>query len=905
MTPNEDQARARINEILRQLGVRQQTAKSAGGWLVILLIGAWSTYWYIAIDVVWWHDIGLFAAAICCSMLTGAMGIMLGERMALTAASRRFIKSFARDYLNFRRARRALDDPDKPGKAGNMLSHALNLRTSPCSLYGGPAPGADPRTGIDHLLTTLSERDSWRRQFSGVLAVDLIVFLTVSRSSAQMPHIASPWVTLAVIAAIVALLVLRVVMTARVDLRRARRTIFAIYPPGSSLYQLVYSHLVSLSHSVPTALVHLLPDPSIQGTQAAVPEHQDDGPHDGSIHTAEASPPVGSASEAKQPPPRLRITPTGGSAGNPVEVPSPADGESACDVVTEISPESEPTPEGTTTALGVGQLASFLGAATPRKKRVVVQDPGFVEAIRIAYRSDITSVVSVLQQGFSALVCCDKIVVEHLWKEIVTVAGLEAVVLEVSDAASTDSGGLLQQQIKALKARIQSVDAQRVLVVPNLDLLAGGSSHPSEAAREFIEQVYRASSCVILAFSDPSLELPTVLSNRFSIRRNIEGVPKHVEGRDGRRVSIGNALIRPDEIAQIEAFDPEALYSHISGLNPIEIRRIVRYAIRESAEHVSMENLYETIRLFKANASRTFEVHDVKFTDIGGYEAVKAQLERAILLMEGHFRLPNEKLRRQLIPRGFLLYGPPGTGKTLFAKAVAHRLRATVAVVSGPEILEAYWGATERRIRELFAGARRNAPAVLVFDEFDAIAPVRSSGPTNSSHFMASIVAQILTEMDGFRADVPILVIGTTNRLELIDPAFLRPSRFQPIAIGLPDRDERYAIAKIHCEQFALTVSDETMNALAEATAAFSGDEIKSIFREACVAQAAGNLGEHGIDYELGRQVGQIQRRKEKRPSSSTVDLEIVSEAATRARDSEEAGMIPIVIRRVAERRSR
>lgn len=899
MTSNEDQARARINEILRHLSARGYIVKAAGGWLAIGLLVAWTIFWYIAIHVAWWHAIGLFAAAIFCAVMTTQSAMLLGDRLALVAASRRFGKSFGPDPINFRRARRALDDPDKPGRAANLLSHALNLRATPVSLSGGPAAGADPHQAITHLLETLKWRDNLRRLFSTAVALNLVVLLTVSRSSTQLPHIASARMTFAVIIVIVATLILRVTVLGRLDLRRARRTILAIYPPSSPAYPLVCRYLQSASQ---TALLKRLPSPL--ATEASTPERED-ARVDAPIHTAGAPPSASPTTRVGAPPSRLRIVPTGGSPSDAAEVPLAAATPSGPEAVTDTLSEREPPPEEATSPLGVGQLASLLSAASPRKKRSEMQDPGFVEAIRIAYRSEIKSVVSVLQQGFSALVCCDKIVVEHLWKEIVTAAGLEPVVLEVSDAAASENGGFLQQQMKALKARIQSVDAQRVLVVPNLDLLAGGSSYPSDPAREFIEQVYRASSCVILGFSDPSLELPEVLSNRFSIRRNIEGVPKHVDGRDGQRVPIGNALIRPEEIAQIRGFDPEALYSHISGLNPIEIRRIVRFAIHESGEQISTEKLYDTIRLFKANASRTFEIHDVKFSDIGGYEEVKAQLERAIALMEGQLRLPNEKLRRQLIPRGFLLHGPPGTGKTLFAKAVAHRLRATVAVVSGPEILDAYWGATERRIRELFAGARRNAPAVLVFDEFDAIAPVRTSGPTNSSHFMASIVAQILTEMDGFRPDVPILVIGTTNRLELIDPAFLRPSRFQPIAIGLPDRDARLAIAKIHCDQFGLTVSDTTMSALADATAAFSGDEIKSIFREACVSQAAGNLAGHTIDYEIGKQVGQIQRRKEKRPSSSTVDLEIVSGAATRRRDSEEAGMIPIVLRRAADRHDR
>jgi transitional endoplasmic reticulum ATPase len=227
--------------------------------------------------------------------------------------------------------------------------------------------------------------------------------------------------------------------------------------------------------------------------------------------------------------------------------------------------------------------------------------------------------------------------------------------------------------------------------------------------------------------------------------------------------------------------------------------------------------------------------------------------------MSGLGRLPDERLRRELIPRGFLLYGPPGTGKTLFAKAVANQLHATIRVVSGPEVTDMYVGESERKLRAVFAEARRNAPSVVVFDEFDSIAAKRSGRDDGGSRAGNALVAQILTEMDGFRPDVPMLVIGTTNRLSLIDPALLRPSRFQPIAIGLPDEAARRQIARVHAAHFGVEVSAELLDAIADATYGFNGDQIRSIFRDACVGMHCETPPRPPTAERLGFLVGRIR----------------------------------------------
>ncbi|MFO1433402.1 MAG: ATP-binding protein [Candidatus Competibacteraceae bacterium] len=462
------------------------------------------------------------------------------------------------------------------------------------------------------------------------------------------------------------------------------------------------------------------------------------------------------------------------------------------------------------------------------------------EAVRLAYAQEIDRVASFLRSHLSVLVVCDKLVVEHLWRDMARRAGLREIVL----AAAEEEGGelmprsLRQRQMALLKELTQSLKRGDVLVIPHLDLLAGGAdTNLSNETREFIELVYSTSDRLMLAFADRSLVIPEVLAARFAVRVLISGVPRTVSYPDGSERLLGEALITAAEAGCFNQFNPEGLYKNVAGMNPIQIRHAIVYAVKEhtGAGPVPVERLYQAIRAFKVQTSANFEVPDVGFEDIGGYDEVKTELNRALELMAGSYRLPDERLRRELIPRGFIFHGPPGTGKTLFAKAIANKLNATVQVVSGPEIMDMYVGESERKIRELFAEARRNAPAVLVFDEFDAIAARRSGREDGGSRAGNAVVAQILTEMDGFRADVPLLVIGTTNRLDIIDAALLRPSRFQAITIGLPDTAARRAIAAVHARRFQVEVAPELVDLVAEITAGCNGDEIRSLFRDACV----------------------------------------------------------------------
>lgn len=463
------------------------------------------------------------------------------------------------------------------------------------------------------------------------------------------------------------------------------------------------------------------------------------------------------------------------------------------------------------------------------------------DVCRMAYGHEIESVASFLRPGLSVLVYCDKLVVRHLIGHIARTARLREVILELPEDASSQGplpSSLLQRQMSWLRDELKTLKVGDVLVIPHMDLLAGGSDRGlSNEARELTELLYAESDRLLLAFADRSITIPEVLSARFAVRTEITGLPRTVKHPDGRQEPVGVALVTRSEVQHFQGYNPEGLYKNVAGMNPIRLRHALTYAVSEygGREPVPVTRLYEAIRAFKAQTSSKFEVPDVHFEDIGGYDEVKAQLDNAIRLIGGNVRLPNERLRRELMPKGFIFHGPPGTGKTLFAKAIANRLNAAIQVVSGPEINDMWYGESERKVREIFADARRNAPSVLVFDEFDSIASRRSGQDQGGARAGNAVVAQLLTEMDGFRPDVPILVIGTTNRLDILDDALLRPSRFQPIGIGLPDRIARKEIAQVHARHFGIEVAPELLEVIADASHGFNGDQLRSIFRDACV----------------------------------------------------------------------
>ena len=221
---------------------------------------------------------------------------------------------------------------------------------------------------------------------------------------------------------------------------------------------------------------------------------------------------------------------------------------------------------------------------------------------------------------------------------------------------------------------------------------------------------------------------------------------------------------------------------------------------------------------------------DVKWEQVGGLAEVKRELMEAV---EWPMKYPGlyDKLGHKM-PRGILLHGPSGTGKTLMAKAVATQSEANFVSVRGPELLSKWVGESERGIREIFKRARQSAPCVIFFDEIDSIAPIRGAG--GETAVTERVVSQLLTELDGMENMHGVVVLAATNRADMIDPALLRPGRFDKIIqIPLPDKESRKSILEINCEDIPIadTQSADKIDyeKLAEMTDGLSGADVASI----------------------------------------------------------------------------
>jgi len=222
---------------------------------------------------------------------------------------------------------------------------------------------------------------------------------------------------------------------------------------------------------------------------------------------------------------------------------------------------------------------------------------------------------------------------------------------------------------------------------------------------------------------------------------------------------------------------------------------------------------------------------EVKWDDIGGLADVKRELKEAV---EWPMKYPKlyEKLGNKM-PRGILLHGVSGTGKTLLAKAVATESEANFISVRGPELLSKWVGESERGIREIFKRARTSSPCVIFFDEIDSIAPIRGIG--GETAVTERVVSQLLTELDGMENMHGVVVLAATNRADMIDPALLRPGRFDKIIqIPLPDKESRKSILKLTAKKVP-TVTEESdpnrvnFDRLSEMTDGLSGADTAAI----------------------------------------------------------------------------
>ncbi|EDM73839.1 ATP-dependent metalloprotease, FtsH family protein [Plesiocystis pacifica SIR-1] len=467
-------------------------------------------------------------------------------------------------------------------------------------------------------------------------------------------------------------------------------------------------------------------------------------------------------------------------------------------------------------------------------------------AVIAAYPDELARAGEALLRGLPVLVECDKGLVGYFYSGLrkrLRKQGIRCNYIDgrVPAEAGAMPMGLVPTMIGQLRDAVRGgthgEDQQRrVMVLPHLDLLTTSTGALTSEAREVVALLYENPNILWLGFRDPSFPLPKVIANLFQHRISIVGIARErlahlVTKREARK------------LAERPGLDVYKLYKQVSGVHAIRLRQLLDSL---EGEDYPSDPTPAWTQIRQATLEGDLSVPELSLDDdIGGYAEVKKRIKDDILDILGRKEAlddPKTIARIEgLIPRGMIFWGPPGTGKTLFAKAIASALGAAVQIVNGPELKSRWVGESEENLRRIFIQARQSAPSLIVFDELDSFAAQR--GTYTGSGVEHSMVNQLLTEMDGFRNNELVFVVGTTNFVESIDSALLRPGRFEfHLHIPYPGAEDREAILKIYDQRLGLNMNAAALTHAVRqtghpiegsdtATGRWSGDHVQALCR--------------------------------------------------------------------------
>jgi cell division protease FtsH len=461
------------------------------------------------------------------------------------------------------------------------------------------------------------------------------------------------------------------------------------------------------------------------------------------------------------------------------------------------------------------------------------------QAVEAAYSAEVAEVASRLVRNLPCLIECDKELSPWIYLNLrnrLRTHNLRCLYLDGRPRADEQPGpmpmGMMGTMIAQLREAVRGAVERRVVVLPHLDLLTTSQGGLTSEAREVIPLLYENPELVWLGFKDPSFPLPRVIESLFAHRISLLGISRN---------RLRHLITRSEARKFGREFNPWSLYKHVSGINAVRIRRLLSTLEGEDYP-ADPRRAYRQLR--QATLAGSLEVPEIDLDkDIGGYATVKKQVRSEILdVLSRRDQLTDaDEITRleELIPKGMIFWGPPGTGKTLFAKGMAAALGAAITIVSGPELKSKWVGESEENLRRIFHQARQCAPSIIVFDELDSFASAR--GTYTGSGVEHSMVNQLLTEMDGFRKEELVFVIGTTNFVEILDPALLRPGRFEfHLHIPYPDNDDRRAILQIYDKKMKLKFTEEALEYAVKRSGRgyttptgtpFSGDHLNALCR--------------------------------------------------------------------------
>lgn len=462
------------------------------------------------------------------------------------------------------------------------------------------------------------------------------------------------------------------------------------------------------------------------------------------------------------------------------------------------------------------------------------------EAIEKGYTEQIRFIWNRLKEGASVVIKCEKQIIPYIQQILKKKLQTEGKTISIIDGNLPELKDNLRisNMIIQFKNIINNTDKNKIFMLPYLDIITSSKHSLTMEGKEIMTIIHENPFLVMVAFEDPSFPFPELVLQAFPAKVELIGI---------NRKALVN-LITSNEARKfaVEELNVMEIYKYVSGLNPIRLRELMNIFAKKIDYNPDkpemLKDYFNELRNYTVSGNTSLSSINL-VRDIAGYEKVKEQIkDNILLLLEKINTLDNEKEIEQLeslIPKGLIFYGPPGTGKTLFAKGIAEAINATVYIISGPELKSKWVGEGEANIRRLFSQARSNAPSIIVFDEFDSIASARSLNNDSASEASHSMVNQLLTEIDGFRKEELVFVIGTTNFPEALDPAFLRPGRFEyKIEIPYPEYEDRKAILSLYNNKMQTNLKEEMLETLSnwsgrltDMGTPYAGDHLNALLR--------------------------------------------------------------------------